>query len=338
MTNIWTKLDKPIMALAPMADVTDSAFRQIIARRGKPDLFFTEFVSADGLTHKEAHFKLGRELHYTPTEKPLIAQLFSANPEAMEKAAAVVSGLGFDGIDINMGCPDRAVCRQGAGASLIKNPRLAQELIASARSGAGDLPVSVKTRIGDTRIDLETWPEALLEAKPAAITFHLRTRSEMSKVEAHWELVDDLMKTVAGSETLILANGDVSDLSEAKEKSEAHGLDGIMIGRAIFGDPWFFSRLKPQGIRDRLEALLEHIDVFSEMYLPGSVNQELFGGHVKNWAVMKKHIKAYVSGFAGAADLRQNLMDTAGPKEAEELIRRYLNSSGSETKSFKTEE
>ena len=180
--NFWEKLNKPIFVLAPMADVTDAAFRRIIAKYGKPDVFWTEFVSADGLTlaPEEGRKKLLRDLEYSESERPIVAQFFTSNPENMKKAAELAVELGFDGIDINMGCPDKSVEKQKAGAALIKNPKLAREIIRAAKAGAGSLPVSVKTRLGYNKDELETWLPELLAEEPAVVTIHARTRKEMS--------------------------------------------------------------------------------------------------------------------------------------------------------------
>src|SRR3989338_9208809 len=211
--GFWGKLPKPIIGLAPMANVTDAAFRRIIAKYGKPDAMFTEFVSADGLM-SEGREKLLVDLMYSESERPIVAQLFSGNPEKMCEAAKLVKKLGFDGLDINMGCPDRSIEKSGAGAALIKNPRLAREIIRAAKEGSG-LPISIKTRLGYNKDTLEEWLPELLAEKPAVVILHARTRKEMSKAPARFERVkraveirDECQKTLA-VKTLILGNGDV---------------------------------------------------------------------------------------------------------------------------------
>lgn len=305
--NIWQQLPKPIFVLAPMADVTDAAFRAIINKYGQPDLFFTEFVSADGLVHPTGREKLKRELYFTSAERPIIAQLFGGEPAKMKAAATYVATLGFAGIDLNMGCPDRSVERQQAGASLIKDPARAVALIEAVKEGAGGLPVSVKTRIGYNHNELATWTESLLKAEPAAITFHLRTRKEMSKVSARWEDIKLPVALAAGSQTLILGNGDVKNLKEAREKVREYDVAGVMLGRAIYGNPWLWSERTP-ALPERLAVLKEHTNLFWDLYGPTETNLKLFNGHRKSFAVMKKHFKAYVEGFAGAAELRADLM------------------------------
>src|SRR3989338_2600852 len=189
--GFWEKLEKPFFVLAPLANVTDAVFRRVIVKYGKPDVLWTEFVSADGLCHTQGRAALLRDLSYTEAERPIVVQLFTAFPEKMFEAAKLVTELGFDGIDINMGCPDKNVMKQGAGATIMKNPKLAQELIIAAREGTiahgKELPISVKTRLGFNEDNLEAWLLALLEARLAVITVHARTKKEMSKVPARWE-------------------------------------------------------------------------------------------------------------------------------------------------------
>lgn len=314
--NFWNNLKKPIMVLAPMADVTDPAFRRIIAKYGKPDVMWTEFVSADGL-FLGGYEHLIKDLAFTEAERPLVAQFFTSKPEMMEKAARLAVELGFDGIDINMGCPDKSIEKQGAGAALIKNPKLAQELILAAKRGAGDLPVSVKTRIGYNKNELETWIPAILETKPAVLTLHARTRKEMSLVPARWEHVKRVVeiRDEMKSGTLIFGNGDALSLEDAENKVKETGADGVMLGRAIFGNPWRFNRqIRKEDLtkEDILKVLVEHTKLYEEL-LPH-----------KNFSIMKKHFKAYVSGWDGAKELRVRLMETHNSKEVEDVVNSYL--------------
>ncbi len=316
------RLDKrPILVLAPMADVTDPAFRRIIAAKGKPDVMWTEFVSADGLARapEPGHSKLMRDLLFTPGEHPIVAQFFTATPEHLRQAAELAVTLGFDGVDINMGCPDKAVERQGAGAALIKNPQLARELIRAAKAGAPSLPVSVKTRIGWNKNELDTWLPELLAEMPAVITIHARTRKEMSKVPAQWgevkravEIRDEIQKELpVGERTLIFGNGDVLTITDAKIKAAATGADGVMLGKAIFGNPWLFSNrdLATVSVPERLTALAEHVRLFKDLL-----------GDIKNFAIMKKHFKAYINGWDGAVELRAKLMDATSAEEVVSLL------------------
>ena len=318
--SFWEKLNKPIMALAPMANVTDAAFRRIIAKYGKPDVMFTEFTSADGLMSKGRE-NLLIDLMYSESERPIVAQLFAGNPEKMFEAAKLVKKLGFDGLDINMGCPDRSIEKSGAGAALIKNPALARALIRAAREGANPLPISIKTRLGYSKDTLDEWLPELLAEKPAAITLHARTRKEMSKVPAHWDRIRDavVIRDELRSQTLILGNGDVESIREAKQKAKDIKADGIMLGRAIFGNPFLFSNsqeFENRNLDKRLEVLVEHAKLF----------EELLGKH-KNFAIMKKHFKAYVEGFEGAKELRMKLMETNGALEVEAVVREFFSKS-----------
>jgi nifR3 family TIM-barrel protein len=337
-TNLgfWATLPKPIIVLAPMADVTDVSFRQMFAKYGRPDVTWTEFVSADGLcmAPKEAkepgqlsgHEVLWKDLLYFENERPIVVQLFSGNPKYMEHASYEVALAGFDGIDINMGCPDGSIQKQGAGAYLIKNPKRATEIIQAAMKGSArackelkkdPIPVSVKTRLGFNQDTMEDWVSHILKSKPAALTIHARTRKEMSKVPAHWNRIKDAveLRNKLKSETLILGNGDVTSLEDAYQKVKDTGCDGVMVGRGIFGNPWFFNRERNGGttvtVDEKLNALVEHTYLF-EKYL----------GH-KNFALMKKHYKAYVNGFEHAKELRVDLMEAKDGAEVESIVRKF---------------
>lgn len=316
--GFWGKLPKPFFALAPMADVTDAAFRRIVAKYGKPDVLWTEFVAVDGLLSPGKEVLL-KDLMYTQEERPIVAQVFGSKPDHFFKVAAMIAELGFDGIDINMGCPDRNVEKQGGGASLMRHPKLAQEIIAATKEGARGLPVSVKTRVGYNAVEIATWLPVLLDAKPAAITVHARTRKEMSDVPARWEHVAEAVKMAKGTGTLIIGNGDVKDLGDAQKKAAETGADGIMIGRAIFGNPFLFAgrSLDEMPLVERFAIMLEHTKLFMELL-----------GDVKNFAVMKKHYKAYVNGFDGAKELRVRLMEADGVAEVEAIVKDFLSDRG----------
>lgn len=302
-----------------MADVTDAAFRFVIAKYGKftrpddsvgggPDVMWTEFVSADGLCSdgKEA---LLHNLWFDESERPIVAQFFGATPEHFYECALLARELGFDGIDINMGCPEKNVVKQGAGAALIENPTLAKKIIEETKRGADSLPVSVKTRIGFNRKEELSWIPTLLEAEPACIIVHGRTKKEMSLVPADWEAIGraaELARNFNSSSerTLIIGNGDVADLKDAAEKATRYKVDGVMIGRGIFGNPWLFAGVSPS-IEEKLHVMVEHTLLF----------EKFFKG-IKSFDVMKKHYKAYVNGFHGAKELRIQLM---GAKDAESV-------------------
>jgi tRNA-dihydrouridine synthase len=371
MSGFWTELKKPILCLAPMADVTDAAFRKIISKYSKiPHVTFTEFVSADGLVlaPEEGRKKLLKDLEYSEIERPTVAQFFSGRPGMIEKAAELAVELGFNGVDINMGCPDKSVEKQSAGAVLIKNPKLARELIAAAKRGVKDkIPVSVKTRLGYNKDELEEWLPELLAENPSAITIHARTRKEMSKVPARWERVrraveirneiqapqQNASQKVLGSprldsvssessearlssrhflagRTLIIGNGDVLSVEDAIKKCEETGADGAMLGRAVFGNPWLFANLtsvqqssqieRPAGalaeagisVEERLRVLIEHTKLFEEKL-----------GGIKNFAVMKKHFKAYLKEIPNSKELLTRLMETKNAEEVEKEIKLF---------------
>lgn len=398
MCSFWSSLPRPFFVLAPMANVTDSVFRKLFAKYGKPDVTWTEFVSADGLV-SAGQKKLLVDLEYTNKERPIVAQLFTGHPEVMREAAVLVKTLGFDGLDINMGCPDRAVEKQGGGAALIKDTVLALKVLEAARDGVDlnsglnqkskiptsllrsyegqskssfsakatkdnqklkakgekfqTIPVSVKTRIGYNKIDLN-WIKFLLEQKLPALTVHLRTRKEMSEVPAHWEIMPEIikMRNEIAPATLIIGNGDVESLEQAREYSEKYGCDGIMIGRGIFGKPWFFEGLKKlktgkSGLRnilntkldfektpeERLKILVEHAKLFEKTFLPAptlnnkSLNKNGLrqaSKNIKNFDVMKKHFKAYVSGWDGAKELRVKLFEAEYAKDVAAVVKEYI--------------
>lgn len=375
--TFWERLPIPFFALAPMANVTDAAFRKIIAKYGKPDVTWTEFVSADGLI-SAGKKKLLIDLEYSNKERPIIAQLFTGHPEVMKQAARLIRDLKFDGLDINMGCPDRAVEKQGGGAALMKQPGIALEVLEAAREGVrsssafaqatadkenearppssaqggirwarstpffvrpgrntvgkklGDLntklevrstelviglPISVKTRIGYNKIDLE-WIKFLLNQNLPAMTVHLRTRKEMSDVPAHWELMPEIIKIrdEISPETLIIGNGDVESIHTGREMALQYGCDGIMIGRGIFGKPWLFGQGNDEEEKSpaiRLKVLMEHAKLFENKFCKN--------GH-KSFDVMKKHFKAYVSGWDGAKELRIKLMAARSASDVRRII------------------
>ncbi|MDD3531040.1 MAG: tRNA-dihydrouridine synthase [Candidatus Pacebacteria bacterium] len=368
MKSFWQGLPKPFFAMAPMKDVTDAAFRALVARRGAPDVYWTEFVSADGLYHTreiqkmkdedptslgsyEGHRNpLMRDLVYGADQHPivapqghfhfpnpgyregklvapqghfhfpspgyregkLVAQIFSDKPEMIAYAAKLVAELGFDGVDINMGCPDRSVEKQGAGAALIKSPEKARAIIRAAKA-ASNLPVSVKTRVGYNKETLDEWLPALLEEAPAAITLHLRTRKELSLVSAHWELMKravELRDQIA-PEVLLIGNGDVTSVAEGKRLAKETRCDGIMIGRGMFGNPWVFAGRTSDDtpLAEKLAALIELAHGFENLSPP------------KNFAILKKHIKAFVTGFDGAAHFRAKLMEAENVTELEQILK-----------------
>jgi len=326
LINFWQKLKKPFFAIAPMADVTDIAFRQIIAKYsdagtpcGGPDVFYTEFVSCDGLCSGEGKKKLIKDLKFSEKERPIIAQIFGSKPDNFYKCAQIIKRLGFDGIDINMGCPYDKIEKQGAGAALINKPELAREIIRQTKKGAGTMPVSVKTRIGYNKVITRKWIREILKEKPVALAIHARTRKQMSDAPANWRAVKIAaeLRNEIESKTLIIGNGDVKSMKDGYKKAKQTGADGIMVGRGIFGNPWFFNtkieynQITPQ---EKLKVLLEHTKLFEKL---------LIKKNIKNFAVMKKHFKSYTCGFKGAKELRIKLMNTSIYKEVEKVIKSF---------------
>jgi len=327
MSNFWQNLKKPFFCLAPMSDVTDIAFRHILAKYGKDRenkdriVFWTEFVSADGLCDKLGRKKLSHILKYSERERPIVAQVFGANPENMKKACQYIASLGFDGIDINMGCPDKSVISQGAGSALIKTPQLARKIIEAARLGieatGSHIPLSVKTRIGFSKEEIDKWIGELLKEDITALTIHLRTTKELSLVPARWDLMKKIieLRDEISPKTLIIGNGDIVDIDDARKKYEDFGCEGIMIGRGVFGNPFFFSEKKRPELAEGLRVLIEHTQIFEK---------ELSKPKHKSFAVMKKHFKAYVNGFEGAKELRVKLMETENAKQVEKIVNDFL--------------
>ena len=258
MKNIWNTLEKPFLVQAPMEDVTDTVFRQIIAKCGKPDVFFTEFTNVEGMCSK-GRDHVGRRLIFTSVERPIVAQIWGLDPSKFFETAKMVKDMGFDGIDINMGCPEKSVVKRGACAGLIHNPTLAKEIIEAVKKGAGDLPISVKTRIGIKEIETEVWIEFLLKQNLDALTVHGRTVKEMSDVPAHWDEIGKVVKLrdKLNVNTLIIGNGDIKSLDDALEKHKKYKVDGIMIGRGIFENLWIFDKkINPQNISSEAKLKL----------------------------------------------------------------------------------
>jgi nifR3 family TIM-barrel protein len=329
LRGFWQKLidqklarGETLSVVAPMADVTDIAFRTLLAKYGKPDVMWTEFVSADGL-NSPGREVLKRDLEFTDIERPIVAQLFTSTPENMKRAAALCRELGFDGIDINMGCPDKSIEKQGAGSAHIKDWKQAQKVIRAAQEGAGDIPVSVKTRLGYNKLEFMEWLPKILECNIPTLTVHLRTRKELSLVDAHWELMPEIVKLVrdmtgplSEGGTIIMGNGDVKSVTEGKQKAKETGADGVMIGRGIFGTPWFFNEEefnRGKSLEERLKVCIEHTKLYEEKL-----------GDIKSFAIMKKHYKAYVHGFDGAKELRMELMECKDSNEVEMKIQEFL--------------
>lgn len=314
--NFWQTVAKPIFILAPMEDVTDTVLRRVIARYGRPAVFFTEFTNVEGIFSKGERL-VAQRLQYTEEERPLVAQIWGSDPENFYKAARKLIEMGFDGIDLNMGCPASGVMQRGVCSGLINNRSLAKEIIDATKAGAaGLIPVSVKTRLGFRRIDFE-WMSFVLEREPAVLTVHLRTVAEMSKVPAHWDQLKTVtaMRNSMSSKTLIIGNGDLKSLDEARQKVAEAGADGAMIGRGIFENPYLFAEqtLREKTPREKMQLLLDHLRLWQETW-----------GDTKHFPTLRKFFKVYANGFPGAQELRMQLMETQSPAETEQIVAAFL--------------
>ncbi len=317
-SNFWRTLEKPIFVLAPMEDVTDTVLRRVIARYGKPAVFFTEFTNVEGMFSKGGKV-VSQRLQYTEEERPLVAQIWGSEPANFFRAARRLIEMGFDGIDLNMGCPARGPVHRGVCSGLINNRPLAKEIIAATKEGAvGVIPVSVKTRLGFRAIDFE-WLQFVLEQEPAVLTVHLRTVAEMSKVPAHWDQMRPVveMRDAMRSEALIIGNGDVKSLEEAHQKVQETGADGVMVGRGIFTDPFLFSphtTINDKSPEEKMHLLLDHMHLWQETW-----------GNAKHFPTLRKFFKVYANGFPGAQELRMQLMETETPAETEQVVAAFLH-------------
>lgn len=313
MTNIWTDIPKPFFILAPMEAVTDIVFRHVIASASKPDIFFTEFVNSSSYcSQKGIHSTRGR-LAFTNDEQPIVAQIWGNKPDEFARMSQGLAKMGYKAIDINMGCPDKAVVRIGSGSALIRTPEIASELIKAAKTSG--LPISVKTRLGDVKIDKwSEWIEYLLRQDIANLTIHLRTRKEMSKVGAHYELIPEIKKLRdrIAPNTLLTINGDIRDRQHGEELVKQYGVDGIMIGRGIFHNPFAFEKKSREHTREELIDLLR-----IQLDLHDHYSSEL---EPRKFDPLKRFFKIYIRDFPGAAELRDKLMHSKDTAEVREII------------------
>jgi nifR3 family TIM-barrel protein len=313
MTNIWRRLKKPIWCLAPMFGATDSAFRQLLAKIGRPDLMFTEFTNVQALFSADSIAI--QQLTHTAGEQPLIAQIWGLDSELFEAAADLVATAGFAGVDINLGCPEKTVVKKGAGAALIDNPQLAGEIIAATIKGAaGRIPVSVKTRLGYKTIATQTWFKFLLSFDLAAISVHCRTASAMSNGPAHWGEIAKIvnLKNKLKSKTLIIGNGDIFSREIARQRIRETKVDGVMIGRGVFYDPYIFNSRQTLAAKtksQKLRLLRQHLEIYQKTW-----------GQTRPYHPLKRFFKIYVQGFPGAGAIRRRLMATTSIEAAKRII------------------
>lgn len=330
--DIWQKLPRPFFALAPMEAVTDMVFRHVILHAARPDIFFTEFVNASSFCSPKGIASTCGRLTFSNDEQPIIAQIWGSKPAEFAQMSIELAKMGFAGIDINMGCPDKAVLKTGSGSALIKTPELAAELIASAKTGG--LPVSVKTRLGDTRI--EQWPDwiaHLLHQDLANLTVHLRTRKEMSKVPAHYELISDIkeMRDAIAPQTLLTINGDIRDRQHGLEFVDKYGVDGIMIGRGIFTNPFAFEHNYREHSREELIELLNlHLNLhekYSEITnTPTQAHYQAltppagYKNCQRKFDPLKTFFKIYIRDFPGASELRAQMMQARSINQVRQIL------------------
>lgn len=313
MSNFWVDLPKPFYILAPMEAVTDVVFRHVVARAAAPDVWFTEFTNATGWA-AAGDRAIGGRLVKTDDEQHIVAQLWGSVPEAMEKLAAHCVELSYDGIDINMGCPDKSATKSGGGSAMICNPDNAAAIIAAAKTSG--LPVSVKTRLGYSRIDeWRGWLTHILQQDIVNLTIHLRTKKEMSKVPAHYELISEIkaLRDEIAPQTLLTINGDIRDRAHGEELVTQTGVDGVMIGRGIFHNPYAFEKTPVTHSREDLLGLMQlQLDLYDQYH-------EQTG---RAYDTLKRFYKVYIRDFDGAAELRDTLMQTKSTDDVRAVLNR----------------
>jgi tRNA-dihydrouridine synthase len=327
MRNFWKEMKAPIMTLAPMEDVTDTVFREVVlslSQKEQLDVLFSEFLSTDGFCHKVGHEKVVHRLKINDSELQLlkqknvklVAQIWGTDPEKFRQTAEYIyNETPFDGIDINMGCPMKNIIKKGACSALINTPDLALEIIEAVRT-ATPLPLSVKTRIGFKTVVTEEWISHLLKAPIDALIVHGRIQKMMSEGCADWNEIAKAVQLRNQNQPSIkiLGNGDILSLKEAHDKTSQYGTDGIMIGRGIFSNPWFFNNNHQPTQEDKIKALMQHALLY----------EATWQGE-KPWAIIKRFFKIYTNNFPAAAKLRAMLMETNNYQEVEATISAFLS-------------
>lgn len=313
--NFWQELPKPFFVLAPMEDVTDVVFRHVISQAGRPDVFFTEFTNTESYCHPEGIKSVRGRLLFTEDEQPMVAHIWGDKPEYFRQMSIGMAEMGFKGIDINMGCPVPNVATRGKGSGLILRPDAAAEIIEAAK--AGGLPVSVKTRLGYSEIDeWKEWLAHILRQDIANLSIHLRTRKEMSQGEAHWELIPEIkeLRDRIAPQTLLTINGDILDRQMGLELVEKYGVDGVMIGRGVFKNPFAFEKEpREHSSKEYLDLLRLQLDLHDQ-YME-ELPRPITGLH--------RFFKIYVKGFRGAGELRNQLMNTKTTEEVRTLLESF---------------
>lgn len=310
--NFWSELPRPFFILAPMEDVTDIVFRHVVSEAARPDVFFTEFTNTESFCHPEGIHSVRGRLTFSEDEQPMVAHIWGDKPEQFRETSIQLAKMAFKGIDLNMGCPVANVAKKGKGSGLILRPDVAAEIIQATK--AGGLPVSVKTRLGYYEIDeWKDWLKHVFEQDIANLSIHLRTRKEMSKVDAHWELIEAIknLRDEIAPNTLLTINGDIPDRKTGLELAEKYGIDGIMIGRGIFHNPFAFEKEPREHTSKELLNLLRlHLSLFNK-YEKDEIRQ---------FKSLRRFFKIYVRGIRGASELRHQLMNTQSIAEARALL------------------
>ncbi|WP_194746174.1 tRNA dihydrouridine synthase [Staphylococcus chromogenes] len=311
-TNFWRELPRPFFILAPMEDVTDIVFRHVVSEAARPDVFFTEFTNTDSYCHPNGRQSVRGRLTFSEDEQPIVAHIWGDKPQHFREMSIGMAEMGFSGIDLNMGCPVDNVVKNGKGSGLILRPETAAEIIQAAK--AGGLPVSVKTRLGYYEIEeWKVWLKHVLEQDIANLSIHLRTRKEMSNVDAHWELIEatKTMRDAVAPQTLLTINGDIPDRQKGLELAAKYGVDGIMIGRGIFNNPFAFEKEPREHTSKELFDLLRlHLTLF-DTYSKDET---------KRFKSLHRFFKIYVRGIKGASELRNKLMQTQSTDEVRALL------------------
>jgi tRNA-dihydrouridine synthase len=310
--NFWSELPRPFFVLAPMEDVTDIVFRHVVSEAARPDVFFTEFTNTESFCHPEGIHSVRGRLTFSEDEQPMVAHIWGDKPDHFREMSIGLAEMGFKGIDLNMGCPVANVAKKGKGSGLILRPETAAEIIQASK--AGGLPVSVKTRLGYYEIDeWNDWLKHVFEQDIANLSIHLRTRKEMSKVDAHWELIEAVKKLrdEIAPNTLLTINGDIPDRQKGLELAEKYGVDGVMIGRGIFNNPFAFEKEpREHTSKELLDLLRLHLSLFNK-YAEDETRQ---------FKSLRRFFKIYVRGIRGASELRHQLMSTETTDEARALL------------------
>ncbi|MBM7604829.1 tRNA-dihydrouridine synthase [Metabacillus crassostreae] len=310
--NFWRELPRPFFILAPMEEVTDVVFRHVVSEAARPDVFFTEFTNTESYCHPEGRKSVRGRLTFTEDEQPIVAHIWGDKPEFFREMSMDMAKLGFKGIDINMGCPVPNVTQHGKGSGLILRPEVAADLIQAAK--AGGLPVSVKTRLGFSEVDeWRDWLTHILKQDIANLSIHLRTRNEMSKVDAHWELIPEIKKLrdEVAPDTLLTINGDIPDYQTGLKLAQQFDIDGVMIGRGIFHNPFAFEKEpKNHSSNELLDLLRLHMDL----------HDKYSGLELRKFTALHRFFKIYVKGFRGAGELRNQLMNTKSTDEVRALL------------------